>query len=320
MKIVVLDGWTLNPGDLSWDALRNLGPVEIYDRTLPSEIIARAKEAEIILTNKVCLNSEILSALPCLKYIGVLATGFNIVNVEAAAQRRIPVCNVPGYSAPSVSQLVFALLLEWTHGVQRHSESVHQGEWSRCPDFSFTQKPLMELAGKTFGILGFGEIGRSVATIAQSFGMNVIAHRRTPIQDPKIQSVSRQEIFAQSDVLSLHCPLTPETQQIINAESLKKMKRTSFLINTGRGGLIDEKALAQALGEGWIAGAGLDVLSQEPPPADHPLLKQPNCWITPHYAWATREARERLMAQTVANIQAFLNGKPVHQVNCFLAD
>ncbi|MGF7034564.1 glycerate dehydrogenase [Paenibacillus mucilaginosus] len=318
MRIVVLDGYTLNPGDLDWGPLEALGEVTVYDRTPPERIVERAEEAEIVLTNKTPLTAETIAGLPKLKYIGVLATGYNIVDGEAAAARGIPVANVPDYSTDSVAQLVFALLLELTLQVKLHSDAVHAGEWTGSADFSFTKSPLLELTGRTFGILGFGRIGQRTAGIAKAFGMNVIVSGRLPKAVPGFEEVPWvpvDELFAVSDVLSLHCPLTPQTERIVNRERLRLMKPSALLINTSRGGLIAEQDLADALNEGRLAGAGLDVLSVEPPGADQPLLTARNCLITPHIAWATVEARTRLLGLAAGNVEAFLAGAPRNIVN-----
>lgn len=308
MNIVVLDGHTLNPGDLSWDALRKLGPCEIYERSAPDEIIPRSAEAEIILTNKVVLNAAHMSAAPRLKYIGVTATGYNIVDVAAARERKIIVTNVPTYGTNSVAQMTFALLLELTQRVGHHAQTVREGRWTRSPDFCYWDFPLIELDGLTMGIIGYGRIGQAVGEIAQAFGMKVIAHSR------KHSAQDLERLFRESDILSLHCPLTPETKHLVNAERLGWMKPTAFLLNTSRGPLVDEAALARALNAGQIAGAGLDVLSVEPPPADNPLFTAKNCFITPHISWATRAARSRLMDAAVENVRAFLAGKPTNVV------
>jgi len=280
-------------------------------------VLTRAADAELVLTNKVKLDAALIAALPNLRYIGVLATGYNIIDVAAAAKRGIPVCNVPGYGTASVAQHVFALLLEMTNGAGRYGR-VTPDKWSQSTDFCFYEQPLVELEGKTLGILGFGTIGLAVARIGTALGMKVIAHARRPITDAGVTAVDLPTLFRESDVLSLHCPLTPETNQIVKAERLQLMKPTSYLINTARGPLIDEAALADALNAGRLAGAGLDVLSVEPPPPDNPLLHAKNCLLTPHVAWATREARQRLMDQVVANIAAFLAGAPVHDVTASL--
>lgn len=317
MKIVVLDGFTLNPGDLDWAGLRALGDCEIHERTAPDEIIARAKDAEIILTNKTVLSRATLAALPKLKYIGVLATGFNVVDAAAAHERGVPVTNVPDYSTRSVAQLTFALLLELAHHAGHHAQTVREGRWSRSADFCYWDFPLLELDGLTMGLVGFGRIGRAVSELAAAFGMKVVVHsRRAPEKiPPGVRVVTLEELFRSSDVVSLHCPLTPETKQLMNAERLAWMKPTAFLINTSRGPLVDEAALAGALNAGKIAGAALDVLSVEPPPSSNPLLTAKNCLITPHLAWATRAARARLMQIAVANVAAFLAGTPKNVVN-----
>ncbi|MBS4195706.1 D-2-hydroxyacid dehydrogenase [Lederbergia citri] len=318
LNIVVLDGYTLNPGDLDWASLERLGNVTIYDRTNADEIIQRSADAQIVLTNKTPMTRETLSALPNLQYIGVLATGYNIIDTEAAKERGIIVTNVPTYSTQSVAQLVFALLLELCHHVGRHSDAVYEGEWTRSIDFSFAKSPLIELAGKTIGLIGLGRIGRQTAQVAQAFGMHVLAvgsGRRTPPEVAGVEWVELEELMERSDVVSLHCPLTPNTEKLINAEKIALMKKSAFLINTSRGPLIDEQALADALNEGGIAGAAVDVLSTEPPEAYNPLLSARNCVITPHIAWATKEARERLMEIAVSNVQSFIKGNAVNIVN-----
>ncbi|PYI55133.1 D-2-hydroxyacid dehydrogenase [Paenibacillus flagellatus] len=318
MNIVVLDGFTLNPGDLSWDGLEALGSVVVYDRTSAGDIVGRASGAHVVLTNKTPITKETIEALPDLRFIGVLATGYNVVDIAAAAERGIPVANVPDYSTHSVAQLVFALLLELCQHVRLHSDAARSGEWAGSPDFCFTRAPLTELAGKTMGIIGFGAIGQQVARIAQAFGMDVIASATRPKTVAGLERVrmaSNDEVFAAADVVSLHCPLTPATERLVNARTLALMKRTAFLINTSRGGLIAERDLAEALEAGTIAGAGVDVLSKEPPEADNPLLAAPNCLVTPHIAWATLEARRRLMDTAVGNVAAFVAGAPVNVVN-----
>ena len=303
MKIVVLDGYTLNPGDLSWDALRELGSCEIYDRSAPDEIVPRSTSAEIVLTNKVKLNGEYMSSVPTLKYIGVTATGYNIVDVAAARERKVIVTNVPTYGTQSVAQMTFALLLELTQHVGHHAQTVREGRWTRSPDFCYWDYPLIELDGLTLGIIGFGRIGKMVGQLAEAFGMKVLTYSRK-------QPVAEMEtLFRRSDIISLHCPLTPQTEHLVNEERLAWMKPTAFLLNTSRGPLIDESALAKALNEGRIAGAGLDVLAVEPPTADNPLLRAKNCLITPHIAWATRAARSRLMEAVVENVRAYLTGE-----------
>ena len=314
MKIVVLDGYTLNPGDLSWDELRGLGHCTVHERTAPGELLERASGAQVLLTNKVILDREAMEQLPELAYIGVLATGYNVVDVGGARERGVAVTNVPAYSTNSVAQLVFALLLELASGVGRHDTEVHAGKWSRSPDFSFSEISTTELAGLTFGIVGFGEIGRAVARIAEAFRMKVIVHTRTPGKDDGIAYVDLETVFAESDVVSLHCPLTPETRSLVNRDRLRRMKDTAILINTSRGPVVDESALAQALNEGKIAGAGVDVLSVEPPPEDNPLLGARNCIITPHIAWATLAARKRLMDTVVGNVRAWMEGRAVNVV------
>lgn len=318
LKIVVLDGYALNPGDLSWDELKQLGETEIYDYTPFDKTIERAEGADIVLTNKTPLMEREISQLPRLKYIGVLATGYNVVDVEAAKKRNIVVTNVPAYGTKSVAQMTFALLLELTQHVQRHSDAVFNGEWTNSRDFCFWKYPLIELDGKTMGIIGFGNIGQAVADIAVAFGMNVLGYsrRRTDQSHRKnFRWAELDELLAESDVVSLHCPLTPETKGIVNIETLRKMKKSAFLINTGRGPLVVEEDLAYALNNDIIAGAGLDVLSVEPPKADNPLFCAKNCVITPHIAWATKEARLRLMHTAVENVKAFLKGEPVNVVN-----
>ena len=317
MKIVVLDGYTLNPGDLSWKSLQQLGDVIIYDRTPGDKLLERSKDAEVLLTNKAPLEGIILEQLPSLKYIGVTATGYNIVHTETAKRKGITVTNVPGYGTESVAQLTFALLLELCHHVQHHSDAVRAGKWSHSPDFSFWDFPLIELAGKTMGIIGFGNIGQKVADIATAFGMNIIATSRTHSDQSKrsnFQWVEISVLLKDSDVVSLHCPLTPETKALINKESISKMKRSAFLLNTSRGQIIIDQDLAEALNNDVIAGAGIDVLSVEPPSENNPLLKAKNCIITPHIAWATKEARERLMNTAVKNLEEFIAGKPVNVV------
>jgi glycerate dehydrogenase len=317
MKIVVLDGHTLNPGDLNWDALRALGACEVYERSAPAEVVPRAAGAEIVLTNKTVLTREQIALLPALRYIGVLATGFNVVDAAAAGERGIPVTNVPTYGTRSVAQTTFALLLELTQHAGHHAQTVRDGRWTKCPDFSYWDHPLVELDGLIMGIVGLGRIGRAVADLAAAFGMRVIAHApRPPADRPAwIELADVDSLFSRSDVVSLHCPLTPETRGLVNAARLARMKRTAFLLNTSRGPLVDEPALAAALNNGQIAGAGLDVLAMEPPAAVNPLLGARNCLITPHLAWATRAARARLMDTAVANVAAFLAGRPTNVVN-----
>ena len=317
MKIVVLDGYTLNPGDLRWDELRALGDCDIHDRLRDDELVPRAADAEVMLTNKMTVSRKHMSQLPKLRYIGVTATGYNIVDVEAARERKIAVTNVPAYGTASVAQMTFALLLELTQRTGHHAQTVREGRWSKSPDFCYWDFPLVELDGLTMGIIGFGRIGRAVARLAQAFGMKVIATGRTkPANLPTgVVWTDLEALLRASDVVSLHCPLTPETKHIINAQRLALMKLSAFLLNTSRGPLVDEPALAAALRAGQIAGAGLDVLTEEPPPANHPLYTAPNCFITPHIAWATRAARARLMRVAVENVRAFINGKPQNVVS-----
>lgn len=317
MKIVILDGYTLNPGDLDWSPVEALGTVHIYDRSTADEVLDRAKEATVLLTNKVVITREIMQQLPKLKYIGVMATGFNIVDLEAATDHGMIVTNVKGYSSNAVAQHTFALLLGLLNRVETHSALVHQGKWAASKDFTFRETALAEVAGKTMGLIGLGDIGQKVAAIAKAFGMRVISFRKNPekASDATIEMVSLPEIFRRSDVVSLHVPLTAETEHIVNKRSLVTMKSTAYLLNTGRGALIHEGDLAQALQNHQIAGAGLDVLTSEPPLADNPLLKIDNCIITPHIAWSLKEARERLMAALVENIKAFQEGSPINQVN-----
>ncbi len=318
MKIIVLDGHTLNPGDISWDRLFELGDVVLHDRTPADKILERSSGAEVLLTNKTPITEELLNNLPDLKYIGVLATGYNVVDIQAAKKRNIIVTNVPAYSTMSVVQMTFALLLELCQHVQRHSDSVSKGKWAQSPDFSYSDFPLIELAGKTFGIIGFGTIGKKVADIATVFGMNIIAASRNHTDQSERKNfswVEINEVLEQSDVVSIHCQLVPETQGLINSESLRRMKRSAFLLNTSRGPVLVEQDLADALNSGIIAGAGLDVLSIEPPSKDNPLFKAKNCLITPHIAWATKEARVRLMDIAVTNLTAFINGNPANVVS-----
>ena len=315
MNIVVLDGYTMNPGDLSWAPLQSLGHCEIYDRTAATEVIQRAAHAEIVFTNKTLLSHNTIMQLPKLQYIGVLATGYNVVDIQAARERQIPVTNVPAYSTQSVAQMVFALLLEFTRHVGLHAEGVRRGRWSNNADFCYWEQPMIALETLTLGIVGLGAIGQAVAKLAQAFGMPVLAYQRTPKPVAGVKNVDLDTLFRDSDVISLHCPLTPATEHLINANSLALMKSSAFLINTGRGPLVDENALAEALLSSQIAGAGLDVLSVEPPKPDHPLFKLENCFITPHVAWATKTARQTLLDITVANLQAFLRGEPQNVVN-----
>ena len=313
MNIVVLDGYTLNPGDLSWEALQKIGPCTIYDRSAPDAVVPRASGHEVLLTNKVVLTREQLKALPDLKYIGVTATGYNIVDVAAARDLGKTVTNVPTYGTKSVAQMTFALLLELTQHIGHHSQTVREGKWTQCPDFCYWDYPLIELEGLTMGIVGLGRIGRAVADLALAFGMKVQATARSK-KDAPVEFVDTETLFRTSDVVSLHCPLTPETRNLVNTERIDWMKPESFLLNTSRGPLIDEAALADALNRGRIAGVGLDVLAVEPPVASNPLLKARNCIVTPHIAWATRAARGRLLETAVENVRAFVAGKPMNVV------
>lgn len=317
MKIVVLDGYTLNPGDLDWGPLKALGTCVIHSRTALDQIVERAKDAEIVLTNKTVLSAETLNLLPKLQYIGVLATGVNVVDLNAAKEHNIVVTNVPGYSTGSVAQMVFALLLEMTQHVGHHAQRVKQGDWATCPDFSFRDHPLIELSEKTIGIVGYGQIGQQVARIARMFGMRVLvqtAHPEKYPQEKELEFVDIDKLFSDSDVISLNCPLTETTENLVNTARLARVKQGALLINTGRGQLIDEEAVAEALEEGYLGGYATDVLSQEPPTEDNPLFTAPNCIITPHIAWATTEARQRLLAIVVANIAAFQNAAPQNRV------
>ena len=316
-EIVVLDGYATNPGDLSWEGLTEFGDLIVYDRTPAELTIDRAAGAEVLITNKVYLGAQELAALPGLRYIGIQATGVNVVDLGVAREHGVVVTNVPAYSTASVAQHVFALLMELVRGVGIHAELVRQGAWTNCPDFAFQKTPQVELTDKTFGIVGFGDIGQATARIASALDMRVLAHTRSP--DPgaflQVEFVELGQLLTEADVVSLSCPLSPTTERLVNAERLAMMKKSAYLINTGRGLLLDEEALAAALREGQIAGAGLDVLAKEPPPADNPLLKAPNCIITPHLAWATHAARQRLVNELVANLAAFMTGQSRNRVN-----
>lgn len=317
MKIVVLDGYTINPGDLSWQELDTLGDVRIYDRTAPSEVVERCRGYEFILTNKTVITAEMLDRMPDARYIGILATGTNVVDLAAAAMHGVTVTNIPAYSTDSVAQEVWALILAIVQRVESYTIAIRDGEWARCADFSYLSWPLMELSGKTMGIVGFGNIGSAVARIARAFGMKVLVSTSKP-QDALPAGVTKAElddVFRRCDIVSLHCPLTPETDKLVNAGRLALMKRTAILINTSRGGVVDEQALAEALERGEIYGAGVDVLSKEPPTPDNPLLHAPHCVVTPHIAWATHEARARLLRIAIANILSFLAGAPRNVVN-----
>ena len=317
-KIVVLDGRAANPGDLSWEGLERFGELTVYDRTAGEDIVSRIGEAGIVFTNKTPLTKETLAACPKLRYIGVLATGYNVVDTDEARRRGIAVCNVPDYSTKAVAQLVFALLLEVCHHVGHHSEAVHAGRWSSSPDFCFWDYPLIELDRKTMGIIGYGRIGKAVARLARAFGMKTIVYSRSSLpgtEDEGARFVTLDELLEASDVVTLHCPLNTQTEGMINKDSIEKMKPGAILINTGRGPLVKEQDLADALNAGRLYAAGLDVAHKEPMPPDSPLINAKNCFITPHIAWAPRETRQRLMDITVDNLRNFLNGTPVNMVN-----
>lgn len=317
MKIVMLDGYTTNPGDLSWDFLKSFGDTKIYDRTPKDKILERAKDADIIITNKTPITRELIDELPCLKFIALLSTGYNIVDYMYLKKKGIPVSNIPSYSTEAVAQLVMAFLLELAVNVGLHSQSVKSGEWSRSVDFCYWKTPLTELSGKTLGIFGFGRIGKAVAERARAFGMNVVAYtpRMHGNEPAYVKFVSLDEMLAVSDAVTMHCPLTPETEGLVNGEFISKMKDGAYFINTSRGTVVDEQALADSLNSGKLAGAGLDVLSSEPPKDDNPLLTAKNCFITPHIAWAAFETRERLISIFRQNIEAFINGKPQNVIN-----
>ena len=317
MKIVVLDGYGVNPGDLSWETLEALGDVEVYPRTAPEDVIDRCFNAEIILTNKVVINKQILVSLPRLKYIGVLATGYNVVDVDTASDLDIIVTNIPAYSTDSVVQMTFAHILTMTNRVEHYTQQNRNGRWSYNPDFVYWDTPLIELAGKTMGIVGLGNIGMKVAQLARCFGMEVFAltSKASSLLPEGIQKTTFEGLLSVSDILSLHCPLNRSTREIINASSLAKMKEGALLINTGRGPLVNEADVAEALRSGHLGGYGADVMCQEPPAEDNPLFSAPNAYITPHIAWATFEARQRLMDIAVGNVKAFIEGKPVNVVN-----
>ena len=317
MRLVILDGHTLNPGDLSWSDLETLADVAYYPRTAPGEIVERLRDAEAVLTNKVALTAETFKACPKLRYVGVMATGYNIIDVAAARAAGVTIANVPGYGTDSVAQTVFALLLEITHHVGHHAARVAAGGWVKSADFSFTDFPLLELAGQTMGVVGFGEIGQAVGRIAHAFRMKVIYSSRTEkkIDGYPVRRVEMAELFREADVVSLHCPLTPETRNLVAWPLLQTMKRSAIIINTARGPLINEADLARALRENVIAWAGLDVLSAEPPLSDNPLLSAPHCLILPHIAWATVAARRRLMKEVTENFRAFLKGAPRNVVS-----
>ena len=320
MKIVNLDSYALNPGDLDWSPLKELGDCTFYDRTPvndDNEILKRIGDAEIVLTNKTPLDEHVISTAPNLKYIGVTATGYNVIDTEAATKANIPVTNIPTYGTDAVAQFTFALLLEITNQVGLHNQLVHDGRWSSNPDFTFWAKPLTELQGKTLGLIGFGSIAKKVAEIGHAFSMNIIFYNHRPKTDlPNyVKQVSLEELYQQSDIISLHVPQTPETTEMINQKAISQMKDGVLLINTARGGLISEKDVADALNDGKIAAAGVDVVQKEPIPTDSPLLSAKNCYITPHIAWAPRETRNRLLGIVVDNLQAFLNGERLNVVN-----
>ena len=318
MKIVVLDGHALNPGDLSWEPLRTIGELQVFDRTPADQVVAHVHDAEIVFTTRTRLPAQILRQLKKTRYVGVLFTGYDVVDVKAARELNIAVANIPTYATSSTAEFTFALLLELCHHVGVHTEATRAGEWSRSRDFSFWKTPLVELAGKTMGIVGLGRIGQRVAEIALGFEMRVIAadEVRIAVPDwPNFRWCEIDELLAQADVVSLHCPLLPQTQGIINSRSLALMKPSSFLINASRGPLVVEQDLADALNNGRLAGAAVDVLSSEPPSPDNPLLRARNCIVTPHIAWATKEARTRLLNIAIANVRAFLDGHPVNVVN-----
>ena len=316
MNIVILDGFTLNPGDLNWEELQSLGPCAIYDRTPPADLPRRAADADILLTNKTELAGDAIRNLPKLKYIGVLATGTNVVDLAAARARGIPVTNIPTYGTKSVAQMTFALLLELAQHAGHHAQTVREGRWTRSVDWCYWDFPLLELEGLALGIVGFGRIGRAVGELGAAFGMKILASDpAVSAAPPFVRLLDFDALFRESDIVSLHCPLTPQTANLVNARRLSLMKPSAFLLNTSRGPLVDEPALANALNSGRIAGAALDVLSKEPPPADNPLLGARNCLITPHLSWATRAARARLMKIAVENVRSFLQGKPQNVVN-----
>lgn len=315
MNIVVLDGYTLNPGDLSWKGIEQFGTLTVYDRTSATAVVERCKEADVVLTNKVPLDKQSFDQLSKLKLVSVLATGYNVVDIEAAKSKGVIVCNVPAYATASVAQQTFALILELTNHTGIHAASVAQGEWIGSKDFSYTKTPLTELKGKTLGVIGFGNSGQQVADIAAAFGMKIIYYNPSKKESSVATDADIETVFSESDIVSLHCPLKPDNHKFVNRALLQQMKPSAFLINTARGQLINEDDLAEALNNEVIAGAGLDVLSKEPPSSDNPLLKAKNCIITPHIAWITKEARMRIMQATAKNIAAFLEGNPINKVN-----
>ncbi len=314
MRIVVVDGHTLNPGDLSWDALAELGELEVYDRTAPDSMVERLRGAAVVLTNKAVLDRAVIERLDGLRYVGVLATGYNVVDVQAARERGITVTNVPAYAAPSVAQHAVALLLELTNRAGHHDATVHEGRWTGSPDFCYWDYPFIELRGLTMGVVGLGAIGREVARVGLAFGMRVLACDPAGGAVEGVEMVGLDELLAESDAVTLHCPLTEETEGLVNAARLARMKESALLVNTSRGPLVDEAALADALNEGRIAGAAVDVLSTEPPTPKNPLLSAKNCIVTPHMAWASAASRRRLMAAAVENVRAFLAGRPTNVV------
>lgn len=317
MRIVILDGHTVNPGDLSWEPLEELADVTVYERTAEEDIIPRCKGAEIVLTNKVVLDAHVLNMLPRLQYIGVLATGYNVVDIEVASRQNIVVTNIPAYSTESVAQMVFSHLLNIVSRTDYYANENRRGRWSQSPDFCYLDHNLFELSGKRMGIVGLGHTGTATARIAQAFGMNVQAYTSKEEDElpTGIRKVSLDDLFSTCDIVSLHCPLTEDTHHLVNKQVLATMKTSAILINTGRGPLVNDEDLADALNHGIIAAYGADVLTTEPAPADNPLLKAQNCYLTPHIAWATREARERLIDQCAANVKAFIDGEPINQVN-----
>ncbi len=317
MKIVNLDGYTTNPGDLSWDWLSKYGEYTVYDRTKPEEVLDRAKEAEVLIINKTEIDAQMLSIMPNLRFVALQSTGYNVIDGKAARERGIVVSNIPAYSTTAVAQLVFSLILQITNKVSLHSDAVMDGEWTACEDFCFWKAPLAELDGKTIGIVGFGSIGQRVSNIAKAFGMNVLVFTPHPKPDQysEVKFVSFDELLTDSDIITCHCPLTPATENLINEDSISKMKKNAIVINTSRGPVVDEYALANALNNDRIQGAGVDVLRVEPPTDDNPLFHAKNCYITPHIAWAAYETRKRLMGILEDNLNAFVNGKPQNVVN-----
>jgi glycerate dehydrogenase len=314
LQIVVLDGYAANPGDISWEPLNELGEVTLYERTKPDEIIERIKGAEIVLTNKVVITRSIIENSPALRYIGVLATGYNVVDLEAANEKEVVVTNIPAYSTHAVAQLVMALLLEICHNVAHHSRAVFEGRWEKSKDFTFWDTPLIELNGKTMGIIGYGQIGQAVAKIALAMGMRVVVHTRSKVSDSSVVQLPLDQFLKESDIISLHSPLNAETHELIRQETIGKMKDGVIIINTGRGALVNEKDLAEALQSGKVFAAGVDVVSEEPIRGDNPLLKAPNLFITPHIGWATYDSRLRLMEIATANVAGFISGKIQNQV------